>query len=440
MPRKKQREENEDHSATLEKELPAARKLALEDKKLSEALDKLFALEKLTRQGGDFVSCKKVAQFIVKLCHDCEDDSQLKNSLSVIAKRRGQEHAVIQVAVQEAMGLLEGMPKDKKLELLDTLRTITEGKIFVELERAELTRTLAQIKEADGEVKEAAKILQEVQVETLGKMEKKDKVEYILEQVRLCLDSEDFIRAIVLARKINPKVLLADGFQEVKLRYYETMIRYHKHKRNFLDICAAYRHIYDTDVVKEDTEKREHNLKLACLFCVLSKSDPEQSNVLRLLYEDKNLITLAPYKVLLKFFLTEELIRWPSMRKQYDGVLGALDAVQGDAALWDDLKSRVIEHNIRICSLYYTKIRYSRFAQLLDLEPAEAETYLAKMVVDGAVYAIMDRPAAIVTFARPCAPADVLNEWSGNISELLGLLENTCHLIHREAMIHGQGR
>ena len=42
------------------------------------------------------------------------------------------------------------------------------------------------IHEKDGNVTEAAKIMQELQVETYGSMERKEKVEIILEQMRLC--------------------------------------------------------------------------------------------------------------------------------------------------------------------------------------------------------------------------------------------------------------
>jgi hypothetical protein len=85
--------------------------------------------------------------------------------------------------------------------------------IFVELERASLTRTLAKLMEAQGKLKEAARVLQEVQVETLGKMEKIDKIDYILEQIRLCLDSQDFLRANILSRKINTTALQAKDCQ-----------------------------------------------------------------------------------------------------------------------------------------------------------------------------------------------------------------------------------
>ena len=56
---------------------------------------------------------------------------------------------------------------------------------YVENERARLTKVLAQIKEAEGDIAKAAEILQEVQVETYGTMEKSEKVEYILDQVTI---------------------------------------------------------------------------------------------------------------------------------------------------------------------------------------------------------------------------------------------------------------
>jgi 26S proteasome regulatory subunit N5 len=73
--------------------------------------------------------------------------------------------------------------------------------------------TLAKIQEDQGKLKEASETLQEVQVETYGAMEKKEKTEFILEQMRLCLATHDYVRAQIISRKINPKVLLEKGFE-----------------------------------------------------------------------------------------------------------------------------------------------------------------------------------------------------------------------------------
>ncbi|KAJ3108807.1 Dynein heavy chain 7, axonemal [Phlyctochytrium bullatum] len=67
--------------------------------------------------------------------------------------------------IQEAMSFLDKLPDmPTKLQLIDTLRTVTDGKIFVEVERARLTRILSRIRENEGKIAEAADILQELQL------------------------------------------------------------------------------------------------------------------------------------------------------------------------------------------------------------------------------------------------------------------------------------
>ena len=47
-----------------------------------------------------------------------------------------------------------------------------------------------------------------------------------------------------------------------------------------------------------------------------------------------------------------------------------------------------------------------------------------------------DRPKGIITFSPQKTANEMLNDWSGNIGELLDKLEKTCHLIHKENMVH----
>lgn len=86
----------------------------------------------------------------------------------------------------------------------------------MEVERARLTRTLSQIKEAEGDVVEACIILQELQVETYGSMDKREKTDFILEQIRLCLLKKDFTRAQIISKKISTK-FFEDAKNEVGL-------------------------------------------------------------------------------------------------------------------------------------------------------------------------------------------------------------------------------
>jgi len=121
--------------------------------------------------------------------------------------------------IQEAMTYLDKAPSmDVRLSLLETLRVVTDGKIFVETERARLTRLLAKIKEDEGKVAEAADILQQLQVETLGSMDKKEKTDFILEQMRLLLGKQDYIRMQMVSKKINPRYFDKADDEEIQVR------------------------------------------------------------------------------------------------------------------------------------------------------------------------------------------------------------------------------
>lgn len=59
-------------------------------------------------------------------------------------------------------------------------------------------------------------------------MEKREKTEFILEQIRLVLEKKDYVRAQILANKVGKKVLNEEGF-EVRtpflLYYFFTCMR-----------------------------------------------------------------------------------------------------------------------------------------------------------------------------------------------------------------------
>lgn len=54
-------------------------------------------------------------------------------------------------------------------------------------------------------------VLSLAKVETYGSMEKKEKVEFILEQMRLCIAVKDYIRTQIISKKINTKFFQEEG-------------------------------------------------------------------------------------------------------------------------------------------------------------------------------------------------------------------------------------
>lgn len=92
-------------------------------------------------------------------------------------------------------------------------------------------------------------------VETFGTMKKKEKTEYILEQMRLCLLKKDYVRTQIISKKIHSRILNEDGFEQLKIRFNKLMIEYYLSDRNHLEIATCYWHIYQTE--KEEKAKFE---------------------------------------------------------------------------------------------------------------------------------------------------------------------------------------
>ncbi|CAF2471063.1 unnamed protein product [Rotaria sp. Silwood2] len=195
-----------DYSSVVDQKLKECDELMKDETKLNEALDRLLPLEKQTRTAADAISTGRVLVAIIKYCYAARQWEQMNEHIITLSKRRSQLKQAITKMVQEAYELVEKTPDlDTKLKLIETLRNVTTGKIFVENERARLTKKLADIYEGQGKTKEAAEILQELQVETYGTMDRREKLEFLLEQMRLCLAKNDYIRTQIISKKINIK-------------------------------------------------------------------------------------------------------------------------------------------------------------------------------------------------------------------------------------------
>ena len=86
-------------------------------------------------------------------------------------------------------------------------------------------------------------------------MAKEEKVEYILEQVRLCLEKGDYVRGTIVSKKLTAKTFKDDVLQELKIRYYELLNRISNEKDDeYLEIAQNHFAIFQTPIVQEKTE------------------------------------------------------------------------------------------------------------------------------------------------------------------------------------------
>eukprot|EP00262_Sarcandra_glabra_P014721 TRINITY_DN4363_c0_g2_i4.p1 TRINITY_DN4363_c0_g2~~TRINITY_DN4363_c0_g2_i4.p1 ORF type:complete len:451 (+),score=88.99 TRINITY_DN4363_c0_g2_i4:30-1355(+) len=435
----------------------------MEGKNLEAAIDSLLNEEKQMRLAGDVPGTKKAVIALVQLCYEACAWKTLNDQIILLSKRRGQLKQAVTAMVQQAMQYIDETPDiETRIELIKTLNSVSAGKIYVEIERARLIKKLAKIKEEQGLIAEAADLMQEIAVETFGAMAKTEKIAFILEQVRLCLDRRDYVRAQILSRKISPRVFDADtskekkkpkegdnvveeapsdipSLLELKRIYYELMIRYHSHNNDYLEICRSYKAIYEIPSVKDNPAQWIPVLRKICWYLVLSPHDPMHSSLLNSTLEDKNLSEIINFRLLLKQIITMEVIQWTAFwetyRDEFENEKSMLGGSLGDKAA-EDLKQRIIEHNILVVSKYYSRITLKRIAELLCLSLQEAEKHLSDMVVSKSLVAKIDRPMGIVCFQAAKDNNDILNSWAMNLEKLLDLVEKSCHQIHKETMVH----
>lgn len=238
---------------------------------LEKAIEALSSLEKQTRIVNHFVtfkasdssSCAKILCFMVEACYVSKRWDLLNDIIPAMAKKRGQSKFAISAMVGNAMKLLENpLSREERLSLIDLLRKVTDGKIFLEVERAKLTRLLSSIKEAEGSVQEATSLMHDLQVETFGGLSKKEKVEFLLEQMRLGILNKDFMKTEIISRKISNKFFQNRENEvykylkkDLKLKYCQLMIELALNAKKYNDCSSLYYEMSDIHSSGHENEK-----------------------------------------------------------------------------------------------------------------------------------------------------------------------------------------
>eukprot|EP00529_Nitzschia_sp_RCC80_P023752 CAMPEP_0113510040 /NCGR_PEP_ID=MMETSP0014_2-20120614/37909_1 /TAXON_ID=2857 /ORGANISM="Nitzschia sp." /LENGTH=461 /DNA_ID=CAMNT_0000405935 /DNA_START=63 /DNA_END=1448 /DNA_ORIENTATION=- /assembly_acc=CAM_ASM_000159 len=419
---------------------------------VKEALNLLSALEKRCRTGNDNPNLVRVCEASLTYCkdyasgEDAVDNELLISTLNTLATRRSQKTQAIGALVRKCIPwCVEGQytplpvqPEQKKGrdKLVEALREISDGKIFLEAERARLTRCMAMIMEQEGDMSKAADVLQEVHVETYGSLSKKEKVEFILEQMRLTLAKKDYVRSAIVAGKVSRKHLQEESMEEYKVKFFTLMGELHRHEKDAFMLAKDYHSIYSTPHILNDEAKWRDALQSTVLFLALSPYSNEQQDMLNRVNEDGNLEKLPSFQNTVKLLLKKEIINYPLVNQaELEALPACLEGGEDLAKYWrESFHRRIIQHNVRIASLYYKRIHGSRLAQLLKLDPERLELEISSMVSDGSVYAKIDRPKDIVRFQAPTTAESVLSDWASDIGKLLHLVETTTHLINKENM------
>lgn len=437
-----------DFSATLDEQFPIIEQL--NDYKT--AIDKYLVLEKQTRQSSDLSSSKRVLVKIVETLTKNKDWDYLSDLIILLSKKHGQLKSSIQTLIQTVIDHLDELNEDVeselnyKIKIIDTIRTVTDKKIFVEVERAVVSKTLAEIylNKFDN-LDKAVEILCDLQVETYSLMKFSTKIEYILEQIKLTLRKGDFGQAKILSRKILLKSLKnfeeADLYKSIYLKY---LLEIYTFENDYISIVKNALLLIEIPLVKESQEFNDLLVSII-YYIILSPYDNYQND---LIYNIKNNSIFsknvdAKIYDLLEIFTTNELIHWSSIESLYKNDYFDKSKIFKEEINYKNFQKRIVEHNLRIINMYYQFIKLDRLAFLLQLSESEAESYVSELVNKGMISAKINRPEGIIKFdkinkgGRSENINDLLNDWCYDVDKLLEEIESIGHLINKEEMMYG---
>jgi len=119
---------DKDFTKDADKIIPEAESLA--KKNLQQAVEKLTSLEKQSRQSSDLATTSRVLIAVVTICKNAGDWSYMNEQVLLLSKKHGQLKQAITKMVQVVFGFMDETPSTEvKLSVIETLRTVTEGKV-----------------------------------------------------------------------------------------------------------------------------------------------------------------------------------------------------------------------------------------------------------------------------------------------------------------------
>lgn len=81
------------------------------------------------KQAADLASTSRVLISIVSILHQRGEWSQLNSHIVLLSKKHGQLRQATQKMVENVMTYLDSLEGQTKLDLIETLREVTEGKV-----------------------------------------------------------------------------------------------------------------------------------------------------------------------------------------------------------------------------------------------------------------------------------------------------------------------
>lgn len=421
-------------------------------------LDDLLELERQARQNSNMDLSQSTVRKILDLLITNNDPIRLIQVVKVLCQKRGQIIRTVTELVRACMAQVDKIPDEStKIYFVTELKNICDKKIYVEVEYARCAMILVRYNETKGaNLEEAARIMENVQVETYSSMTKQEKVEFILYQMHIQFILGDPIRLIIVSKKINPKMLNEPGFHLFKITYY-LYLYYLNLKSNDYAACSEnlervldglqlttdlqtlktvdsilldrYPYYFDKQTVAEAVllfaAMAPHNdgkiAKLAQLKGKYEGHLPAQSKVVPTIDS----------------FLSKEVTSGRLNLKLLSQFPPLANGAPGAEDLLKALGSQLVKKNIVIIATYFRNIRMKRLSEILDASADEVEDGLCDLIIDGIVKGKIDRPNGIIHFVLTeiSNDDDMVDGWIKNINDIVDIIDLACERIEHEDIV-----
>ena len=426
-------------------------------------LKKLIDKEKVTRLENEYVENRTICKTILEIICKRNDFPNFLKLFEYLTQRRNQSRESIILMVKHCINDILPTLTDKKSqsELLDTIIKVTEGKIFVEFEYSQAIRKKTEMLVSDNKIEEAAKLIQDVQIEAFGSLDREYKVDYILFQMEILLKKNDFIRTLIVSNKVKRDHLSDEGYELLKIRFYELMIKYYTHEKKYIEVSKCYKILYDfvKDVNNKllNVEKKNEELKPNVIDNYINV---KKNNDVKKLFENYVLfLSICPPELETKNMLNELLLKYKKELDLDENILYIVEKRLGDDIILIDnnlfnkyekyeifkqnqefcklFRKFWIQHNLALFEKFFAKIHIDRISQMTLVPIDEIEQEIADMVVNNFIFAKINRIEKIVNFRKKTDHHDVLDDLNYDVDNMLKKIEETCHLINKEYLKYG---
>ena len=425
-------------------------------------LKKLIDEEKTTRLENEYEKNRTICKKILEIIYSRNDFTNFLKLFEYLTQRKNQSRESIISMVKHCINeILPNLKNNKdSSDLLNTLIKVTEGKIFVEYEYSQAIRKMTEIYIMNNQINEAAKLIQDVQIEAFGSLENEYKIDYILFQMQVLLEKGDFVRTLIVSNKIKRNHLDDEGIELLKVRFFRLMILYYIHEKKYLDISKCYKILYDfvksiNDKLVDVQKKDNINPKV-----IENYSRIQKENDLVNLFENYVLfLSICPPELETKNMLNELLIKYKKELDKNNHILFIVEKRLSDEIIIIDnnlfnrfkdfeifkknqeliklFRKYWIQHDLSLFEKFFAKAHLKRISEMTCVPVEEVENEISDMVVNNYIFAKIDRIEKIVNFRKKTDHHDVLDNFNYDMDSLLKKIEETCHIINKEYLKYG---